>query len=1279
MGSIGNIDTQITSIGNYINSRYGDIKRLNAQLKDIDNKISTVKQSLKRIPEDAKDTRAQLEEKLPSLHEQRENLRHQINAKQAEIEKQNARIKELKKKKTQQLKAVKEKSPTTTDKKDAVLAAKTKLKTAKKETFPAYDPDKHKKALLSNPKIKEKLQSGEYNLVKGSDGKWKVVVNEYAQEQREKKENTKAHTDYLATTYQSDAINTVKETPKHIASAAKDTLDAVSDIAEGISADKKDFAKGMENYYASGEYFEDLGKQAKTLNKYRFFKPEQKYEETAPHTEIPEKKKVKQTLKKTAPISPEEQKRLEKQSTERVKKDKLFFANYKEKIDAGEGYAIRNPQTGILEFIPKENALKENAAGMANYYTSGAVIKDVGHHLDAAGEQAGDSIINIGKSILDPIGTAADTSEMISQIGHDPVKYAEGAVESFKEEARKDPAKITKAVVETTINTAMIAAMYNNKMPSLRLVTSHTPAPSATKKTVSSTKPAPAAETAGSAPEAAAAVPGATWNPKNIKTYTITGSGATESTKIPLPATEAKLPEVTWNPENITVYKVAPSVQPPTPEIPSSSEPSKSAKQPMTEESSSIEKATAVIKEAMSDLPETKTERIFKNARRNNTLDELYITVNELNNNPAVDKGGLKQIIRNMHNPETYEEALHQMRVGKSVVETLKPGEKLVLEDNKMGLDLIVKNSKGEIVRVVEVKLVSSSKKIPGRTAHAIEEVNRPLVDIKREVDIKFTGQWDPSMQDRVFQGIWDAQLKNPLKDIDLITIKSKDGKVLLQLMRSDPKPPVYKDPRSMSNAERNAYDRVKDEMKSKYSNGFNEEKIFEDELKFRFNNALKENKLAEEAGVDINDPKKAQLVREYVEIETDAVAMGNIEPASPKARILHEAVVKNLAEEASLPNGQHVTGAAKTMAEACDRLGIKGEEKLQMTTAAVLHDPPNKIGFGPKFLEHNLESAKRIDEIFKPLRDSSGKLSPELEAQYQMYRKIALGHQEAPAGWMAFCHAREITLSNLGPLSPEQTTAIGNMLWGVKNTGKLPDNFFPKLRQLGLPEENVAKLEKTLPGILEKIYNPAKAPHKAPDNPYEPYRIDFTEEEQVVLDNLHKTAGGEGENYKWYVQNPKDPHSRELALMIYADGKPNYCEPSGLRKMLPFSENIETGYKGIQGSENSSFADWMRHLDDSIPGVKELKAEAKAVRQETEDKFFKALPQTEKVFGSLGYSPEKPLTGSPAEEKILKIYNTNSAKYNAPEIKEITDDNWAQVKKIYKEAFLDDLMERME
>lgn len=513
---ISKIGGQITSIGSYISSRYSEIKRLLSQIDLLDKEIAATRKSLGRIPKSKEQTRTLLEEKLKTLHEQREKLRIKINEKKALIESRKARIRTLEKQKSLQ----KREAISNHKKENPSKHPLNDLKTARHQiypsTIPTYDPDKHKKALLGNPEIREKLKSGEYNLVRDSGGRWTAVPNEHIQKQREEKEDNKARMEYLfSAQYPKDVLNVIGQT----------FYGTPRDIIRGIFADPQDFARGMESYYAEGDYHRDMAKTAKALNEYRIFKhPEA--ELISPVRKItsdekPGEIKAGQCEKPAAPVSPKEKKMLDRQRQERVKKDREFFIRYRDKINAGEGYAARDEKTGLLKFVPKENAMVENILGFGryqlSYYTFGEAYTDRKKHLKAAAVQIKDSARGLVESLVDPIGTASDTAGMISQIGPDPVGFTERAAKDFGEEAKKDPTKITKGIASASIDAAIIASMCN-KTPVLR----RTATPASVKLSGNGTKPAPEAKGPLTAPEVQAGTFNPSWSENNIKRFTVT-------------------------------------------------------------------------------------------------------------------------------------------------------------------------------------------------------------------------------------------------------------------------------------------------------------------------------------------------------------------------------------------------------------------------------------------------------------------------------------------------------------------------------------------------------------------------------------------------------------------------------------------------------------------------------------------------------------------------------------------------------------------------------------
>lgn len=764
--------------------------------------------------------------------------------------------------------------------------------------------------------------------------------------------------------------------------------------------------------------------------------------------------------------------------------------------------------------------------------------------------------------------------------------------------------------------------------------------------------------------------------------------------------------------------------------------------------------ALSLIDESIT--PSSKKAEQIKNLLNNITKsvdrDGTLRLLDNLGSNPRVDRASLRELMPAMTgNVDECRAAVHQFKKAEELIPQLKDGQTLFVEGKDLGLDLHIKDADGNIVRDREIKLVTSGDQLPRNVRKGLEQSNRPLGNVEREVDITYTGKWNEGDRDynindktkkigdrdRIFHSMW-TDLKDPGTELDRLTVKSLDGETYLDLMKSDPTSPVYKKWGNMTQDEKRAYTLTTETTKAKYSHGVNPERPTEynptrpiagskeeaemlkiynsrisqttgkqlakitDEnweeintsLRMSFRGDLKNNMfrygegekllrstttataddIARAAGVDSTNAVKGTLAREYADLRD--TAMAGVDPSSKHAMVFDDAMRANLAEETNIANGQHVTSAVSTMSATCDKLGITGQEKLKMMVAAAFHDPPNKIGAGASFLEHNQAAAQRLDKVFDAYR-VDGKLPAEMEDIYRTSRKIALAHQESPSGWMAYQTACESVFKNVDNLSPDQAKAVSGMLFSVKSSGKLPPDFFTKLRGMGVPEEKVALLETNLPGIVDKIYSPSKAPHIAPSSEYEPYKIQFTKDEQGILNNIHKSTGNPGEDFVWYVQNPKDVDAKEVATMIYSDGKPNYTETSGLRKMLPFSDDIRQGYKGIQGLEGSSFSDWLKHLDDSIPGVSKLKEEAFATRLKTQEAFEKALPAVEAKY-KLGYAPAMPSPATLEEQQILKVYNDYAKEKGLPEFNAIDADNWPKVKSTYKDAFLDDLMPEM-
>lgn len=187
---MGSVDPKIKSINDYISSRESQIFSFERQIRSLDAQISIIKEKIAKHKgrEDFQQTISALENKLRSLVEKRTSLKHAVFEVKSNIRVQKQRLHGLRK------------NFHVDEKKKAM----DKLKIAKKEV---YNPDEHKKKILSNPKLKEKLFSGQYNLIKGADGKWSVVPNKDVQKQKQAQENKKANLDYLAKDYQKDVLN----------------------------------------------------------------------------------------------------------------------------------------------------------------------------------------------------------------------------------------------------------------------------------------------------------------------------------------------------------------------------------------------------------------------------------------------------------------------------------------------------------------------------------------------------------------------------------------------------------------------------------------------------------------------------------------------------------------------------------------------------------------------------------------------------------------------------------------------------------------------------------------------------------------------------------------------------------------------------------------------------------------------------------------------------------------------------------------------------------------
>lgn len=135
---MSNIDGQITSISSYIKSREGDIARLSSQISVIGDKISALKQSLNRISKQkgSEKTKEQLSEKLNSLRQEKGTLLKSIQEKKDNIEKQKAKLEELKKQKFKP----KQKTEENTKK----PSQSTQLKNTKKKVFQKEQQPKSK-------------------------------------------------------------------------------------------------------------------------------------------------------------------------------------------------------------------------------------------------------------------------------------------------------------------------------------------------------------------------------------------------------------------------------------------------------------------------------------------------------------------------------------------------------------------------------------------------------------------------------------------------------------------------------------------------------------------------------------------------------------------------------------------------------------------------------------------------------------------------------------------------------------------------------------------------------------------------------------------------------------------------------------------------------------------------------------------------------------------------------------------------------------------------------
>ncbi|MFH1454535.1 MAG: hypothetical protein ABIH00_11250 [Armatimonadota bacterium] len=429
---------------------------------------------------------------------------------------------------------------------------------------------------------------------------------------------------------------------------------------------------------------------------------------------------------------------------------------------------------------------------------------------------------------------------------------------------------------------------------------------------------------------------------------------------------------------------------------------------------------------------------------------------------------------------------------------------------------------------------------------------------------------------------------------------------------------------------------------------------------------------ILKEANISPENSAKTKIAGDYANIRNYITK--HLLPNDQLVKVFDDIIILAVQEEKNMPNGVHLVEAVKSAQEACAACGIKDvRAQLKIMIAAALHDPPNKVGFGPEFIKHNITAANRVDVLFNLYRDKYKKLPSEINNLYKLCKKTSLAHQEAPCGFMAFVVVKEIIV-NILQANNTQAAAIGNLLWNIKINGKIPKNFWTGLRNIGISKRKIARLKtyrNEIWSIKNKLYYPEHTKHLPSGSEYIPCKVYFTPREQGLLNTIYK-------GFEWYVQDKGDILARETAIIVFLDGKANYTEPAGLRKILIFCDDIRKGYNELQGLAESSFTQWIKNLDRSIPGVTELIKIAKITRKETEIAFNKSLTIVESRYTN-GYSPAKPAPGSFAEKGILSAYNSHAAKKNLAKFNAITEENWAQIKNGYKEAFLDDLMVEMD